>query len=120
MSGAHAETTKKKITTQAETTPVRSRLKRCHINWPGERPSGCFAPLATAFSAVAASSGSKTAADPESSALIGLVIVFVPRGVGELSAAQIPAGSVVWGNFRQDRQRASRAQDIGISLPSIF
>ncbi|GAA2880319.1 hypothetical protein GCM10010517_42870 [Streptosporangium fragile] len=56
MTGAKIATRKKKITTPAETTPVRSRRKRSHISRPGERPtvSGVFA---ASFSPVVVAAG---------------------------------------------------------------
>ena len=39
MTGARMATRKKKITIAAEMTPVRSRRKRSHMSWPGERPT---------------------------------------------------------------------------------
>ncbi|GAA4185049.1 hypothetical protein GCM10022252_14890 [Streptosporangium oxazolinicum] len=55
MTGARSATRKKKITTTAETMPVRSRRKRSHISCPGERPtvSGVFAASASPVVVVA-------------------------------------------------------------------
>jgi hypothetical protein len=40
MSGAQTATRKKRSTTTADTTPVRSRRKRNHVSRPGARPAG--------------------------------------------------------------------------------
>ncbi|GAA4783636.1 hypothetical protein GCM10023220_03470 [Streptomyces ziwulingensis] len=56
----------------AETTPVRSRLKRAHINCPGLRPTGFFGSGASPWGTLSLSKTEEAAAPSIS---IGLVMI---------------------------------------------